>query len=502
MENSAFWPLQNVPLFEVLGSESRAAAGAQLIAFAPLVTTTERQEWENFAKRSVDNKIAKRIFRLENGKEAVIQTGPGGVDEGGESFVAPFYAPLWQQTPLPQDEEFLGNYDLLSNPVIFRAYNSVMKTGHSVVSEVIAKSDANEPPQSILVQPIYSSFDKVQNDIAGLLVAFVSWDNFLSNILLQGDESMEVVVSNTCGDTFTYAMNGQQAIYLGKGDLHTQKYDYLDVSSEFVTLQGEVDPTPQCRYTVRIYPSDLKDVSEHSRKLTYSSLVFGALFLTLILFAVYDRLVQRLHNTILATATKSNAIVSSFFPGKLKAQIMMDAEKTDQYTTQNSMWRGYGVAPKAQIKNFLDDEAGEFTFYTPKIQSSKPIAELFPEVTVMFADIAGFTAWSSLREPTQVFMLLEAVFAAFDELARRRRVFKVETVGDCYVAACGLPDHRSDHATVMARFARDCLNQMNNLTKQLEVTLGPDTADLSIRVGLHSGPVTAGVLRGGRFQHD
>lgn len=54
----------------------------------------------------------------------------------------------------------------------------------------------------------------------------------------------------------------------------------------------------------------------------------------------------------------------------------------------------------------------------------------------------------------------------------------------------------------MARFARDCMSKLQILTKRLEVSLGPDTADLSMRIGLHSGPVTAGVLRGerSRFQ--
>ena len=73
----------------------------------------------------------------------------------------------------------------------------------------------------------------------------------------------------------------------------------------------------------------------------------------------------------------------------------------------------------------------------------------------------------------------------FDEIARRRRVFKVETVGDCYVAVCGLPDPRKDHHVVMARFARDCLHRMDQLTRALEVELGPDTADLSMRIGIH-----------------
>lgn len=61
---------------------------------------------------------------------------------------------------------------------------------------------------------------------------------------------------------------------------------------------------------------------------------------------------------------------------------------------------------------------------------------------------------------------------------------------------------RKDHAIVMARFSSECLEKMNVLAKALESSLGPDTGDLTIRVGLHSGPVTAGVLRGekGRFQ--
>jgi class 3 adenylate cyclase len=96
----------------------------------------------------------------------------------------------------------------------------------------------------------------------------------------------------------------------------------------------------------------------------------------------------------------------------------------------------------------------------------------------------------------------ETIYHAFDKVAKQRRVFKVETVGDCYVAATGLPDPCEDHALVMAKFARQCLVSMSFLTKKLEVELGPDTSDLGMRVGIHSGPITAGVLRGerARFQ--
>ena len=75
-------------------------------------------------------------------------------------------------------------------------------------------------------------------------------------------------------------------------------------------------------------------------------------------------------------------------------------------------------------------------------------------------------------------------------------------MGDSYVAVTGLTEPQEDHAIIMSRFARDCKNRMNEVTRQLELTLGPDTGDLAMRFGLHSGPVTAGVLRGerSRFQ--
>ena len=97
---------------------------------------------------------------------------------------------------------------------------------------------------------------------------------------------------------------------------------------------------------------------------------------------------------------------------------------------------------------------------------------------------------------------METLYAAFDALAKRRRIFKVETIGDCYVAVSGLPEPRADHAMMMSKFAKDIMNVMHRLTRELETTLGPDTGDLALRIGLHSGPVTAGILRGerARFQ--
>ena len=76
-----------------------------------------------------------------------------------------------------------------------------------------------------------------------------------------------------------------------------------------------------------------------------------------------------------------------------------------------------------------------------EILNTKPIADLFTDCTVLFTDICGFTAWSSEREPAEVFTLLELLYNSYDRIATRMDVFKVETIGDCYLAGKLSPVH-------------------------------------------------------------
>jgi adenylate cyclase len=123
------------------------------------------------------------------------------------------------------------------------------------------------------------------------------------------------------------------------------------------------------------------------------------------------------------------------------------------------------------------------------------IADFFPNVSVMFADIVGFTTLSGGLPPEPLVEMLNDLFTQFDALARRHAVEKIKTIGDCYMAVCGMPESRADHAVQMAGMALDmlaCLRDFN----------ATRSGDLHIRIGLNAGPVVAGVIGSSKFIYD
>ncbi len=136
------------------------------------------------------------------------------------------------------------------------------------------------------------------------------------------------------------------------------------------------------------------------------------------------------------SAQRSNAIVSSLFPADVQARLFKKQLDHKKQQKSRNIFASLSEGPRLRMKTFLNDEdaADRRTAqmdperpFMDEADTEAPIADLFPHTTVMFADIAGFTAWSSVREPTQVFTLLETVYRNFDRIAKRRRIFKVET---------------------------------------------------------------------------
>ncbi len=123
------------------------------------------------------------------------------------------------------------------------------------------------------------------------------------------------------------------------------------------------------------------------------------------------------------------------------------------------------------------------------------IADRSEEVTILFCDLVGFTHLASRMAPARLVDNLNRIFSAFDALSRDLGVEKIKTVGDAYMAAAGLPEPRSDHAEAAAELALGMLETLERLNRGWEVPF-------RVRIGLHSGPVVAGIIGTHRFIYD
>jgi class 3 adenylate cyclase len=555
-ETNSRWPFVTIPDFDVRAASAQKLSGSLGLMLSPLVTAATRDRWEKYSTQNLDW-IAETFYREMSDLTAESQGATleelsanvssllwkwesnGWIYESG-SDEGPFF-PVWQNSPmLPSTINFqLASHDAFreslqecvnSEKVVLGKFTDATDPNDAEnqvqgVLATILKNSLSETnftyrggPFSVLNYPVFDGFGTDRNLVATML-SMVFWPVFFADILPVGENGYICVLANECGQNHTFQLNGPDVVYLGEGDRHDSSYDHLERSYRFDALEEKsiseagVDLNlDYCPLSMHVYASqEIED--EHVTKwpLYFTLCAAGVFLITAGFFMVYDRIVERRQRVLMKSAIESREMVSSLFPPVVHNRLF---SKTGSKNKKNADANGLpieasgsanpnagdgGVTSKQNLKNYLE---GGGSAVANGNGLAKPIADLFPRTTVMFADIAGFTAWSSQREPEQVFTLLQTLYHEFDVIAKKRVVFKVETVGDCYVAVTGLPDPQEDHAVRMVKFARDCMNKMNEMTKILERTLGPDTRDLFMRMGLHSGPVTAGVLRGerSRFQ--
>jgi adenylate cyclase len=127
-------------------------------------------------------------------------------------------------------------------------------------------------------------------------------------------------------------------------------------------------------------------------------------------------------------------------------------------------------------------------------QRPEIVADAFDDVSVLFADIVGFTSLSARLTPTALIERLNLVFSGFDAIVDLHGIEKIKTIGDAYMAAGGLVASTPDHLEAIANSALAMLDFVRELSGTLD--------GLRIRIGLHTGPVTAGVIGARRFSYD
>ena len=128
-------------------------------------------------------------------------------------------------------------------------------------------------------------------------------------------------------------------------------------------------------------------------------------------------------------------------------------------------------------------------------QGQSTIADSFPEVTILFADLVGFTKISSQVSPAEVVGILNEIFSTFDRLVEKHGLEKIKTIGDSYMVGAGLPISRPDHAEAIAEMALDILEEIlcfHRVNDNL----------FSMWVGINTGSVVAGVIGTKKFIYD
>lgn len=416
---NATWPYVVINEFDERGKQLLKLSGASGVAFLPIVPKDAFDNWTQFtietnAGLPRDVKISPNIFNpLYN--------------------ETPDYAPLWQRSPPRPDAV---------NRDFYRPdrHEKMLETRGVTLIDMYVNEEGYEVPSLVISAPIFEGFED-DAKLVGYFTFVQPMDVMYKNILQHDGSGMFVVVDPTdcrfVDNPVTFYVDGPNCTSLGVGDLHDPTYDELRYDFHFTVSAST------CDFKIQIYPSkDFEDEYMTDKPLIYSIVVVALFAFTSVVFCIYDSLVEKRQVVVLDSAEKTGAIVSSLFPEQFRDRLLEDAAQRNAKAGNTNK-----QAFKAQNGNRLPNAGIDDSFFEENnLLTTKPLAEFFPNVTVMFSDIAGFTAWASIREPAQVFTLLEQIYSSFDAIAKRKRIFKVETIGDCYVAAAGLPEKRDDHA--------------------------------------------------------
>jgi hypothetical protein len=248
-----------------------------------------------------------------------------------------------------------------------------------------------------------------------------SWDEYILHdipLSLPGgdDVAVSAVISCSNNTQWTYELYGRgETVYVGEGDLHNANYNSLK--------RIIMEDTPSgCSWSV--YPSaNLASQYESSTPLYLTLIVAFAFGMMTLFFAIYEGFVQRQNSKIMSAAAQFNKVVSSLFPSNLRNRLFHGGDeggnladtagKTKKKNRKHrKIKRLKSSGQEKSLSAFLhtNDNDNESDICPDSrcrdeidalLYRSKPIADLYTDCTILFADIVGFTAWSSVREPVQ-----------------------------------------------------------------------------------------------------
>jgi adenylate cyclase len=152
------------------------------------------------------------------------------------------------------------------------------------------------------------------------------------------------------------------------------------------------------------------------------------------------------------------------------------------------------IAAQEQIRSLLHNVLPP-VIAERKLAGESPIADTYAQASLLFADVVGFTALSSHFSSKEVVTMLNELYERFDAIVARHGLEKIKTMGDCYMVAGGLPHPDPNHLKRLTSAAME-------MQAEAAKVHTPDGRALTLRIGMHAGPVTAGVIGQAKFAFD
>lgn len=434
------WPFVTYDEFESRCVGTQRITGASQIHFSPIVNSTMRGPWEIFAVASIPSMMGNPpsdipIDYYSTNRRSIdgiyrFEAGDAKDDDTRDSIVYP----VWQlSTPVANETDSTLTtimFNQGSNSVRLNALQAMEARKGSIISN-FHYGDVNSTDMAIygeaystIYYPIWGYNEQV-DQVVGSVNVEIRWKEILEGLTEEYRDPLHVVIECSVKNKFTYEVEGGKATFLGQGSL--QKSGGIDgyklMRSEWDTFAVVMDQHGELPletdsdhlFRITVYPTlDFKAGQERQNPDVYRGIVLAVFFMMVAIFVVYDCLVERRQSRVVDAAQRSDAIVRSLFPSNIRDRLYENAKRRDEENKKalKEDWKNpdherssFIESPKNRLKSMMaDGNGGENVTGGTGVE---PIADLFPNTTVLFADLAGFTAWSSEREPSQVFTLLE-----------------------------------------------------------------------------------------------
>jgi Adenylate and Guanylate cyclase catalytic domain len=338
-------------------------------------------------------------------------------------------------------------------------------------SSPVPVNETDARPHGIFIVPIFEAYQDTASKLVGVVGSLLAWDRYMVNLVPESVTGILVVLENSCNQSYSFVLNGTKAQYLGAGaflnlTFPESRYSVsLDVSDRASRASGSSSESRDrtdfgnCVYSLQLYStSEFKNSVATDTAFVFTLVAACVGTMVIATFLLYDCYVRRRNSKMVDAAARRDQLLTNLIPTTVRTRLLEEQDHAEKNCPSSG-----GVMVHHRLRNFLSGKDGkdEHEAAEKPVSGSiasegyegRPIADLyeasstvvrsheilsnsvcltlahtflrFPEATILCADISGFTAWASVRQPSQVFTLLESIFKEFDTMANKRKVFKV-----------------------------------------------------------------------------